>query len=297
MPDVCVINKCNNKCIMCTNPDEFVNSSVEGNYDLKTQIKKLSLYIKGIKVYEGNKEFDNYINLTGGEPTIHKDFFKLIYYFRKNLPHIPITLLTNARKFKDERFTIKFSKIAKQPFSVAINFPSSKKEVFENITGIKGSFSETLNGIKNLMKYFDGEIEFRIVLIKQNYRLLKDTLIYLWEKFKKQKNWRVSIIHYEIEGKALKNHKKISVKLSQTSKELSQIKKLILSYDHEIRLYHYPLCVVDKELRKFCWITLPKKERIYTQKCKKCIVRKNCLGLMLEYYKVYGDYELKPIVR
>ena len=297
MPDVCVINKCNNKCIMCTNPDEFVNSSVEGNYDLKTQIKKLSLYLKGIKVYEGNKEFDNYINFTGGEPTIHKDFFKLIYYFKKNLPHIPITLLTNARNFKGEAFTIKFSKIAKQPFSVAINFPSSKKEVFENITGIKGSFSETLNGIKNLMKYFDGEIEFRIVLIKQNYRLLKDTLIYLWEKFKKQKNWRVSIIHYEIEGKAIKNHKKISVKLSQTSKELSKIKKLILNYDHAIRLYHYPLCVVDKELRKLCWITLPKKERIYTQKCKKCIVRKNCLGLMLEYYKIYGDYELKPITR
>jgi len=297
MPDVCVINKCNNKCIMCTNSDEFVDLSVEGNYDLKTQIKKLSLYIKGIKVYEGNKEFDNYINLTGGEPTIHKDFFKLIYCFRKNLPDIPITLLTNARKFKDEKFTIKFSKIAKQPFSVAVNFPSSKKEVFENITGIKGSFSETLNGIKNLMKYFNGEIEFRIVLIKQNYRLLKDTLIYLWEKFKKQKNWRVSIIHYEIEGKAIKNHNKISVKLSQTSKELSQIKKLILNYDHEIRLYHYPLCVVDKKLRNLCWITLPKKERIYTQKCRKCIIRKNCLGLMLEYYKIYGDYELKPIVR
>ena len=295
MPDVCVWNKCNNRCIMCPNPDEFVNSPSEGNYDLKTQIKKLNLYLKGTKVYEGNKEFDNYINLTGGEPTIHRDFFKLIYCFRKELSHIPITLLTNARKFKDEKFTIKFIKLAKQPFSVAVNFPASKKNIFEKITAVKGSFLETLKGIQNLMKYFNGNIEFRIVLIKQNYKYLDNTLIYLYKKFKKYRNWRVAIIHYEIEGKSLENHKKISVKLSQTARELSKMKEWILNFNREIRLYHYPLCVVDKELRKCCWITLPEEERIYTQKCEKCTLKRKCLGLMLEYYKIYGDYELNPL--
>ena len=297
MPDVCVLNKCNNKCIMCTNPDPFVRSEIEGNYDLKTQIKKLNMYLKGIKIYEGNKEFDNYITLTGGEPTLHKDFFKIVYYFRINLPNIPITLLTNARKFKDEKFTIKFAKIAKQPFSVAINFPSSKKNIFEKITQIKGSFSETIKGSYNLLKYFKGTIEFRIVLIRQNYKYLKETMIYLLKKFKKYDNWRATIIHYEIEGKSLENHKKISVKLTESSKEIKKIKKLILSYEHEVRLYHYPLCIVDKELRKYCWITLPLDERIYTKKCNKCFYKKNCLGLMLEYYKIYGDYELKPTIK
>lgn len=297
MPDICLWNKCNNRCIMCTNPDEFSKSSPINNYDLKTQIKKINLYLKGKNVFASNPGRRDYINITGGEPTIHPDFFKILYYIRKNLPNIPITLLSNGRKFSDKKFLSEFIKYARQPFSVGINLPSTNKRIFEKITGIKGSYSQTVNGIENLLKHFKGNVELRIVLIKQNLNYLHSTLNNLKKKFIKYPNWRVTIIHYEIEGMSEVNHKLINIKLKDSAKYLKKIKKTLLSYPREIRLYHYPLCILDKQLRKLAWITLPKEERIYSRKCKNCILRKKCLGLMKEYYKIYKDDELKPVFK
>jgi len=36
-------------------------------------------------------------------------------------------------------------------------------------------------------------------------------------------------------------------------------------------------------------------ERIYTEKCRLCRLKKKCLGLMKRYYELYGDNELKTI--
>jgi len=52
---------------------------------------------------------------------------------------------------------------------------------------------------------------------------------------------------------------------------------------------------VSKELRPLCRTTLPREDRIYTAKCRRCPARENCLGLMLGYYKKFGDGELKTL--
>lgn len=292
MPDICFWNKCNNRCIMCTNPKVFSLSSPEKNYDLKTQILKWNNFLKGKKVYE-NSDDRTYINITGGEPTLHPDFFALLWYLRKKEKNLPITLLTNGRKFSNKDFALKFSKIAAQPFSVAVAFHCSKEKIFEKITGIKNSFKETLLGIDNLFKYFNGEIEIRIVLHKLNIKYFKETVEFLKKRYSRFKNWHITIIHYEIEGIAFKNKKKVYLPLKKSSEII--YKNFDVLKDINFRLYHFPLCVVNPILRKYCMITLPIEERVYTKKCKKCILKKNCVGLMIDYYRLYGDSELKTI--
>ena len=96
MPDIPFWNKCNNKCVMCTNLPAFARLPGD-NYGLKGQIGKLERYLKGLgPVYLKNDGSADFVSLTGGEPTIHPDFFKLLSYFRKRLPGLPITLLSNA---------------------------------------------------------------------------------------------------------------------------------------------------------------------------------------------------------
>jgi len=278
---------------MCTNPNEFSISDPYGNYDLKTQIFKWSSFIKGKKnIYENNLD-KTYINITGGEPTLHPDFFAFLWFLRKKAPKTEITLLTNGRKFSDREFTIKFSKIAKQPFSVAIALHSNNKRKFEKITGIKGSFDETIKGIYNLFKFFKGEIELRVVLHKLNIDSLGNIIKFIKDKFRIYKNWHLTFIHYEIEGMAFKNNKKISLKLTESAKVIS--KNYNLLSDINFRLYHFPLCIIEPYLRKNAMITLPLYERVYTRKCRKCILRKRCVGLMKDYYEIYGDKELKTI--
>lgn len=293
MPDISLWNICNNKCIMCTNPREYSISNPNGNYDIKTQIKKLKLYIEGIDVYHSNSNKKNYINITGGEPTLHPDFFRFITYLRKELPEIPVSILTNGRSFANIRFVKKFVSVAKNPFSVAVSFHSYNKKTFEKITGIKNSYEQTLSGIKNLIINFKGQIEIRIVIHRLNIKELEKTVLFLKDFLLGYKNWHITIIHYEIEGMSEKNKKKIFLKLSDSAKKLSSIKEILKNTN--FRLYHFPLCILDRDLRKYAWITLSMDERIYTEKCRRCRVKKKCLGLMKRYYELYGDSELKTI--
>ncbi len=293
MPDISVWNKCNNKCIMCTNPKEYSSSTPKGNYDLKSQIKKLDMYLKGQKVFVHSSKNDNYINLTGGEPTLHPHFLVLLKYIRNKFPRTPITLLTNGRRFSDLSFTKKFCAIAKRPFTVAISFHSYNKKTFEKITAIKGSFNQTLTGIENIIKNFEGEIEIRIVIHSYNINDIEKTILFLKELFCGHKNWHITIIHYEIEGVGEKNKNKILLKLSRSVKKLIEIEKTLKQIP--FRLYHFPLCILPSSLKKYAWATLGEDEIVFTKKCKECKLKKRCVGLMKRYFELYGDYELKPV--
>lgn len=294
MPDIALWNKCNNKCLMCTNSADFYKIKTF-LYTYKKQIEKLEKYLNGeIKVYWKNSKKKNYISITGGEPTIHPDFLKIIYYIRKRLPKIKINLLSNGRRFANENFTKKFSKIFFYPSSVAIPIHHSIPKYHDEITGINNSFDETIVGVKKLIKYFSGDIEIRIVVHKMNIKFLGEIIDLVKSLFKNSnKSYQISIIHYEIEGVAETNKNIIKLKLKDAIKEICKLK---LDFGKEkIFLYHYPLCLLPKHYRKFALKTLPKDEVVYTSKCKKCKLKIKCVGLMKRYYELYGDKELKTI--
>ncbi|MGC9069847.1 MAG: radical SAM protein [Elusimicrobiales bacterium] len=297
MPDISLWNKCNNRCIMCTNPRDYSNSDPYGNYDLKTQIKKINLYLQGKDdVFYPNHKRKDYINITGGEPTLHPNFFHLIRYFSDKFKKTPITLLTNGRRFSDETFAKKFSAITNERFTAAISIHSYRSDVFDKITGVKKSYHQTISGLMNLMKYFCGSIEIRTVVHKLNIEDLKQTILFVKDLMIAYRNWYHVIIHYEIEGVGEENRKIIKLKLSDSAKVIEEIDEDILKASN-IRLYHFPLCILNPRLRRYAWKTLPDNEIIFTKKCEKCILKKKCLGLMKRYYELYGDDELKTVCR
>lgn len=294
MPDIALWNKCDNKCVMCTNMDSFVRQNAE-RYSLKQQIKKFENYLKGKAVYLKNSGDDSYVNLTGGEPTLHPDFFKFLAYLRKRIPKTRITLLTNGRRFADASFAEKFARTAAPPCEVAFSLLGSTPAGHDAVTGVKGSFAECVKGIKNLFAFSRGQgIEIRIVLIRQNVSDFGPMLEAVLKKFKNAANYRVVAIHYEIEGMSFKNMDKISLKLSESAAEIKRNLKLVEKFP-DFRLYHFPLCVLDGRLRKYAWITLPREDRVYPAECRRCREKKRCLGLMKEYCEYFGARELRAI--
>lgn len=295
MPDIALWNKCNNKCVMCTNMDSFaLQDSVQ--YRLKGQIEKLERYLRGEgRIYLKNSDLAGFVNLTGGEPTIHPDFFQLLTYFRRRLPRVPITLLSNGRSFADRKFAEKFCRAAKPPFSVAIALHGPTARAHDPVAGVRGSFRQTVAGLKNLFELGNGlRVEIRLVLHKKSLPFFRKTLEFLLKNFPDTAAYCVTAIHYEIEGMSLENHPSVGVKFSVSSKILDAALPLIKRFD-EFRLYHFPLCQVRPELRPLCRVTLPAEDRVYPAACTGCRLKKKCLGLMLEYHKMFGDSELKPV--
>ena len=102
MPVICVWNKCNSNCIMCTNPSDFQAKDPYQDYSfeqLKQRISKIQIFDK-----KGNL-VDDKIILTGGEPTIHPNFFEILAFIREKYPPVIIELDTNGRRFCYPYFT------------------------------------------------------------------------------------------------------------------------------------------------------------------------------------------------
>ncbi len=298
MPDIPFWNKCNNKCVMCTNTPGFARQPGEA-YRLKSQIGKLERYLKGLgPVYLKNSGSAEFVSLTGGEPTLHPEFFQLLAYFRRRLPGTPITLLSNGRRFSDEKFTRKFAAAARPPFTVAVALHGPAARVHDAVAGVPGSFTETVKGLGNLAALAPGvRLEIRLVLHKKSIKHFPGTLKFLLRNFPDTSRCLVAAIHYEIEGMSLENHAAVGLRLGASAKALNDALPLIRRFEN-FRLYHFPLCLVGKELRPLCWITIPEEDRVYPPgKCGGCALRDKCLGLMAEYSKMFGDEELRPVKR
>jgi MoaA/NifB/PqqE/SkfB family radical SAM enzyme len=296
MPDIPFWSKCNNKCVMCTNTPAFARQD-RAEYRLRGQVNKLERYLSGLGPgYLKNADKAGFVSLTGGEPTLHPEFFQLVAYFRKRLPGVPVTLLSNGRRFADPAFAARFAAVAAPPFYTAIALHGPDAALHDAVAGVKGAFAQTVRGLRNLLALRAApRLEVRLVLHRMNVARFADTLQFLLREFPDTSRYSVTAIHYEIEGMSRKNRARLELKLSDSAAALNAALPLIRRFG-DFRIYHFPLCLARPELRSRCRVTLPPEDRVYPpRKCGACRLKKKCLGLMAEYYERFGASELRPV--
>lgn len=293
MPDIPVWNKCGNKCVMCANTADFSRNAA-GDYSLARQAYRLEKFLGGAGAYRKNYRTAGAWNLTGGEPTLNPDFLKAIIYFRRRLEGEELTLLSNGRRFSDPAFAAAFAAAARPPFTLAVSLHGPDAAAHDKVTGVKGAFKETVLGLKNLLALQAGPfIELRVILHKMNYGRLGDTLGFI-KRLMKNRRYRVVVMHYEIEGGAARNKKRLEVTLSATARRVNACSRSLGGIP-EARLYHFPRCLLSPALRRLARISLPPEDRAYPPACSACGAREICVGLMKPYLRRYGAGELRPL--
>jgi len=161
---------CNNNCIHCFLPyqDNVLTKSLG-------QIEEDFLKAKSMGI--------DRVSLTGGEPTIRKDIFEIIHLCKK-LEFDIIQLQTNGRMLSYKNFCDKLIKSGVNDFAVSIHGHTA--EIHDSITQVKGSFSETVKGIENLMKAAPHlrkeHILANLVISKFNYKFLPEIVEFFHEK-------------------------------------------------------------------------------------------------------------------
>jgi len=283
MPVICIWNKCNSKCLMCSNPSDFQARDPYKDYSfdaLKERISKIKLV-------------DDKIILTGGEPTIHPDFLKLLSFIRKKFPSTTIELDTNGRRFCYPSFVKKV--LGFKNINIYTSLHGFNAKTHDAITRTPESFSQTIKGIQNLLKYKEfglHELELRIIITKLIYQYVEKILKFIKENFSQVD--RIVIIFMEMEGQAGQNFKVVGLTHTQFKKYILKIARWIPKFK-EFRFYHFPLCLIDHSLWKYTWRTLPDYEVTFLPKCKSCLYKKYCLGIHKAYIKKVGTKEFKPI--
>lgn len=270
---------------MCTNPDRpwpAWDGSLDYDYD--SIIRRLVQDRDRIAATES-------IYLTGGEPTLHPQFLKILGYLVKNFPEQKLKLLTNGRTFFYEDFAVKVLKKAPE-LEIELSLHGPGPGTHDRITGAEGSFAQSAQGLKNLLNHRKKQkICIRTVLGKSSYRHIRKTLQFFLNYPELD---RVIVLFPELEGQGLKDLDAVRITYLQVRTYLEKCIDLF-PFFNDIRLYHFPLCVISGKLWPYIWRTLPEKEVAFSKNCRACRVREFCLGAHKGYLKNAKVSEFRPI--
>ncbi len=144
---------CNFKCGYCL-PDGYkIDKSDNRSFLNIEEIGRLAKALSELGVSK--------IRLTGGEPTVRKDFFEIINIIKKNSGIKKTVMTTNGYRLDKIANDIKNSNLD----GVNISIDSLNADTFKKITG-HDRLEEILRGIKNLQKLNFKNIKINAVLLK-----------------------------------------------------------------------------------------------------------------------------------
>jgi len=151
---ISLTNKCNLECIHC-----FKSCSMKNNDSLKfdTLMKTLK-YLKGKSLG---------LQLTGGEPMLHENFFDILKFSIENFD----TTITTTGTLINSSNVEKFKGIKTVQLSLYSHIESNHDEV----TTIPGSFKKTVNAI-NVLSKAGIPVTIATILTKQNINQMEDII-------------------------------------------------------------------------------------------------------------------------
>ena len=144
---------CNFKCGYCL-PDGYkIDKSDNRSFLNIEEIGRLAKALSELGVSK--------IRLTGGEPTVRKDFFEIVKIIKKNSGIKKTVMTTNGYRLDKIADNIKNSGLD----GINISIDSLNADTFKKITG-HDRLREILKGIKNLQKLNFKNIKINAVLLK-----------------------------------------------------------------------------------------------------------------------------------
>lgn len=292
--DICIWDKCNNRCLMCTNPPAPWPAWPDGgtSYEYESVISRLEAREDEIKNSDS-------IYIAGGEPTIHPRFLDIWNYIQKNFPRHRLILLSNGRRFYYSDFAKEVLR-TKNPLDIELSLHGANEQVHDGITQAKGSFKQGKEGLKNLLMYKRSyhSVGVRYVITKKSYQYIPDFLKLARKEFPLIN--RVVFVFWEVESGAWNNSQELDVSYKEVFPYLNKSISLVSELQN-VRFYHFPLCTVPMRLWPCVWRTLPEEEVKFPQTCNNCLYKNMCLGVPDTYYeyrtenRLVLEQEIKPI--
>jgi MoaA/NifB/PqqE/SkfB family radical SAM enzyme len=292
MSDIIMGYACNNNCMHCT----------RGNADRKLNLsyKDVVRLIDEIKERGATK-----VVLQGGEPTIREDFLDIIRYVKKS-GFREVQIQSNGRMFAYLSYAREVSRNNITEFCISVHARSADKH--DAFTGVKGSYAQTMEGIRNLVGL--GQfVRALIILTKQNYtdlRKIVDNMLNLGVK-----SFQIGMVIPE--GNAYNNFSEVVPKLSETEPCLMETLGFLKRKNMAFNTQDIPRCFlkgfeefvlevpgVDAE-KIFPEKRFPDSEKarqnrkVLSRGCRQCRHFEICEGVYKEYAKRFGLDELKPV--
>ena len=200
-----ILQRCNSNCIFCSS-----NSTVFSKNEI--MLNKIIEIVDFCKV-KGAKT----VNISGGEPLIHKNIFDIINYCLSQ--GLECVIYTSGNVANKTLIDLTHKVIDYRKMKLIFNYSSSKNEVYQQLIGSTNFNIENLNMALNVVIDKGINTEVHIVPNKINILYLYETVNYL----KSIKVKKVSFLRLVNQGRAKDNFNILSVSHERLKYEINRI--------------------------------------------------------------------------
>jgi MoaA/NifB/PqqE/SkfB family radical SAM enzyme len=285
---------CNNQCKFCVQGRKRDTLPAKSTEEVKRSLQEA--YNKGKRE----------VVLTGGEPTLHPDFFGLIK-IAKSIGFEEIQIQCNGRVFAYPDFCVKAIKAGATQFGPSLHGHNAK--IHDFLTEAEGSFEQTTRGIKNL-RALNQFVLTNSVITSSNYQHIPEMAQMLVDLDVAQ--FQFAFIH--ILGTANKNRDWIVPRKSDIMPFVKKGIDIAVSSGKGVMVEAVPYCLMDGYEGYVAEEVIPETSiydagfvvdsftefrrnngKVKRPECVSCKFNHKCEGPWKEYAEIYGWDEFVPV--
>lgn len=267
--------QCNSNCIMCP---------ISEGQRRTEELEEISRLLELIRYLPQDVE---HVTITGGEPfLLGNGMFEILSYLKAERPNAQVLLLTNGRVFADKYYAQRYVESRPALCVPGIPIHGSNQRKHDAITRAKGSFEQTILGIKHLIKL--GEtVEVRIVVSKLNL----DDIVGIAEMIVATIPGisSVKMMGLEMLGNAAVHCEDVWIDYMIAMQATERAIDLLLFHGIDVELYNFPLCVVKQKYWGIYRKSIDPYKIRYLKKCDQCDEQKNCGGFFSGTIRMIDD--------
>jgi His-Xaa-Ser system radical SAM maturase HxsC len=257
-----VTERCNNYCLMCSQPPKKVNDG--------WLIDHIADALPLIDPATPSMTF------TGGEPlTEWRRLIDLLELSRDVLPDTGIHVLTNGRAFSSLDVAHAWAAARHPKLSAGIPIYAAVDHIHDYVVQAKGAFDQTVLGVLRL-KDLGQRVEIRVVLHAVTAPRLRETCSWIARNLPFVDH--VALMGMEHTGFAIANDDKLWIDPIDYQEQLKAGVDVLSSVGVDVSVYNLPLCLLDPSVRPFAVQSISDWKNAYVEECGGCSARSNCAG-------------------
>jgi His-Xaa-Ser system radical SAM maturase HxsC len=257
-----VTERCNNYCLMCSQPPKSVDDGW-----LMDEIEDTLPLIDPTTPS---------LTFTGGEPlTEWRRFIGLLDLARDLLPDTAVHVLTNGRAFASPDVVSAWAAVRHPKLSAGIPIYAAVDYIHDYVVQAKGAFDQTVLGVLRL-KDRGQRVEIRIVLHAITVRRLRETCSWIARNLPFVDH--VALMGLENTGFAIANDDVLWIDPLDYQEQLAAGIDVLSTARVNVSIYNLPLCVLDPSVRPFAVQSISDWKNTYVAECDGCSARRDCAG-------------------
>jgi His-Xaa-Ser system radical SAM maturase HxsC len=257
-----VTERCNNYCLMCSQPPK----KVDDGWLINEIADTLALIDPATPA----------LTFTGGEPlTEWRRFIGLLELARDLLPNTAVHVLTNGRAFCSPEVANAWAAVRHPKVSAGIPIYAAVDHIHDYVVQAKGAFDQTVLGVLRL-KDRGQRVEIRVVLHAITAPRLRETCSWIARNLPFVDH--VALMGMENTGFAVANNDVLWIDPLDYQEQLKAGVDVLSTAGVNVSVYNLPLCVLDPSIRPFAVQSISDWKNAYVEECEGCSARRDCAG-------------------